>query len=202
MGEELLERVAQFLDRGEFGDALRAAKVAVAKTPTRAESHYSLGLVLTQLDRIPEADRAFACAAELQPADYFLPFRVERSEFEGLVEGILVSLPAEFARHLQNVEVAVEASPEQDLLREGEIEHDLLGFYQGETIRDSEWSFPDRIILFQRNLENISPDRATLVKEVRDTVLHEVGHHLGMDEDQLEEIEKELHDLDDEASNP
>jgi predicted Zn-dependent protease with MMP-like domain len=150
--------------------------------------------VLTQVGRVPDADRAFARAAELSPEDYFLPYRAERRKFERLVEEVLASLPAEFARHLENVEVAVEEVPDRKLLREGDIEHDTLGFYQGATIQSGDWGFPDRILLFWRNLENISPDRATLVREIRDTVLHEVGHHLGMEEHQLEEIEDELDD--------
>ena len=52
-----------------------------------------------------------------------------------------------------------------------------------------DWDFPDRVVLFQRNIENISPDRETLLAEIRDTLLHEVGHHFGMDEDTLREIE-------------
>ena len=60
--------------------------------PENARSHYALGLVLTQLDRIPEADRSFARAAELDP-EYVLPCRLERSEFESVVEGVLASLP-------------------------------------------------------------------------------------------------------------
>ncbi len=197
-GEELLERVVRFLDRAKFGDAQRLAEQVLRRSSDSADCHYALGLVLTQLDRIPEADRAFARAAELCPEDYFLPYRLQREEFERLVEEVLASLPTEFGRHLENVEVAVEEVPSRKLLREGGIEHDILGLYQGATIQSGDWDFPDRITLFQRNLENISPDRETLVKEIRGTVLHEVGHHLGMDEDHLEEIENEL---DDEASS-
>ena len=200
MTEDPMERVARFLDRGQFSDALQSAKEAVGRVPESARSHYALGLVLTQLDRIPEADRSFARAAELDP-EYVLPCRMERSEFESVVEGVLASLPTEFASYLQNVEVAVESAPCRDLLQEADIEHDLLGFYQGNTIQNSEWGLPDRIVLYQRNLENISSDRASLIREVRDTVLHEVGHHLGMEEDQLEEIEKEFDDLDDKGSS-
>jgi predicted Zn-dependent protease with MMP-like domain len=200
-GKEFLERVVRFLDRGQFGDAQVTVEEALRRAPDCAECHHALGLVLTQLGQIPEADRAFARAARLHPADYFPPYRLGRREFEDLVEEVLASLPTEFARHLENVEVAVEAVPGRNLLREEGIEHDLLGFYQGETIESGEWGFPDRILLFQRNLENISPDRETLVREVRDTVLHEVGHHLGMDEDQLEEIENGLDDLDNGGSS-
>ena len=201
MAEELPERIVRFLNRGQYRAALRTAEEAVRRAPDRAECHYALGQVLTQLGRIPEADRSFARAAELQPANYFLPCRMERSEFEALVEEVLASLPTEFACHLENVEVAVDGAPGRDLLREGGIEHDLLGLYQGETIQNDEWGLPDRIILFQRNLENISPDRGTLVREIQDTVLHEVGHHLGMEEDQLEEIENEPDDPDEGESS-
>ena len=188
-GDEILETVSRLLNRARFGDAQHAAEDALRHVPDSADGHYALGLVLTQLDRTAEADGAFARAAELQPGEYFLPYRMKRGEFERLVEVVLASLPGEFKRHLENVEVAVEDVPHRDLLREGEIEHDTLGFYQGDTIQDAAWGFPDRIVLYRRNLENISPDRQTLVKEIRATVLHEVGHHLGMDEDHLEQLE-------------
>ncbi len=56
--EELLERVVRFLDRAKFGDAQRLAEQALRRSSHSADCHYALGLVLTQLDRIPEADRA------------------------------------------------------------------------------------------------------------------------------------------------
>ena len=188
-GDEILETVSRLLNRARFGDAQHAAEDALRHMPDSADCHYALGLVLTQLDRTAEADGAFTRAAKLQPDEYFLPYRMKRAEFERLVEVALASLPWEFKRHLENVEVAVEDVPQRDLLREGEIEHDTLGLYQGDTIQDTAWGFPDRILLFRRNLENISRDRETLVKEIRATVLHEVGHHLGMDEDHLEQLE-------------
>lgn len=186
---EILETVTRLLDRANSGDARRAAAEALRRTPHAPSCHYAMGLVLTQLNRMAEADRAFARAAELQPGEYFPPYRVGPDEFERVVEEALASLPEEFGRHLENVEVAVEDVPEPQLLREGDVGHDLLGLYQGDTIQSEAWGFPDRILLFQRNLENISPDRETLLKEIRATVLHEVGHHLGMDEDHLERIE-------------
>ena len=187
--DEILEAVTRLLDRAKYGDARRAAADGLRRAPQAASCHYAMGLVLTQLNRTAEADQAFARAAELQSAEYFRPHRVGREEFERLVEDVLASLPEEFGRHLENVEVAVEDVPERNLLREGDVGHDLLGLYQGDTIQSEMWDLPDRILLFQRNLENISPDRETLVKEIRATVLHEVGHHLGMDEDDLERIE-------------
>jgi predicted Zn-dependent protease with MMP-like domain len=188
--EEVLARVSRLLDRGRLREALRAAEDALRSAPDSAEGHYALGLALTQCERTGDADAAFARAATLQPTEYFLPYRIEREEFERLVEDALASLPPEFQRHLENVEVAVEGVPSPSLLRD-DIGHDTLGLYQGDSIQNSDWGFPDRILLFHRNLENISPDRETLVKEIRATVLHEVGHHLGMEDDHLEQIEQD-----------
>ena len=89
-----------------------------------------------------------------------------------------------------HLEVGVEDVPSSELIAEG-LEFDLLGVYIGATAESDDWDFPDRVVLFQRNLENISPDRDTLLAEIRDTLLHEVGHHFGMDEETLREIEEE-----------
>jgi predicted Zn-dependent protease with MMP-like domain len=186
--DEVLVRVSRLLDRARFREARGAAEAALVDAPNSADGHYALGLVLTQCERVVEADAAFARAAALNPTEYFLPYRVEREEFERLVEDALDSLPSEFQHHLENVEVAVEDVPSPSLLRD-DVGHDTLGLYQGDSIQSSDWGFPDRILLFRRNLENISPDRETLMKEIRATVLHEVGHHLGMEEDHLEKIE-------------
>ena len=88
----------------------------------------------------------------------------------------------------ENVEVGVEDTLSPELIAKG-LEFDLLGVYIGQTAGSDDWDFPDRVVLFQRNIENISPDRETLLAEIRDTLLHEVGHHFGMDEDTLREIE-------------
>ncbi|MGH9462517.1 MAG: metallopeptidase family protein [Vicinamibacteria bacterium] len=188
--DEVLVRVSRLLDRARLREARRVADAALYHAPDSADGHYALGLVLTHCARVEEADAAFARAAALGPTEYFLPYRVEREEFERLVEDALASLPSEFQRHLENVEVAVEDVPSPSLLRE-DLGHDTLGLYQGDSIQSSDWGFPDRILLFRRNLENISPDRKTLLKEIRTTVLHEVGHHLGMEEDHLEQIERD-----------
>ena len=119
-----------------------------------------------------------------------MPFRLDGPAFDHAVEQVLLSLPARFREYLQNVEIGVEEAPTRELVAEG-LEFDLLGVYIGETAGADDWDFPDRVVLFQRNIENISPDRETLLSEIRDTLLHEVGHHFGMDEDTLREIEHE-----------
>jgi predicted Zn-dependent protease with MMP-like domain len=185
---ELAARLA--LEKTEFDAALAAADRAVALEPDFADAHYARGAALTLLGRLEQADQSFAQAARIEPEVFFVPFRLSAREFDGAVEEALARIPARFRRHLANVEVAVEDVPARELIQEG-MGSDLLGLYQGDTIHAGDWNFPDRIILYQRNLENVSPDRDTLVREIRDTVLHEVGHHLGMDEETLQGIEDE-----------
>jgi predicted Zn-dependent protease with MMP-like domain len=104
-----------------------------------------------------------------------------------VVDEALAELPEEFS-YLENVEC--DRGRPDTALEEG-LEFDLLGL-PGQPIQSESWDFPDRVLLFQRNLENISPTRESLIEEIRDTVYHEIGHHMGMDEEavrQAEEIE-------------
>ena len=179
------------LQRSEPDKALAAARRSIELDPELAEGHHALGLSCTQLGQIEEADAAFARAAELDPESYFRPFRLSAEDFDEVVDEALAELPEEFESYLENVEVAVEDVPDSALVKEG-LEFDLLGLYRGGTIQSDGWDLPDRVLLFQRNIENISPSRDSLIEEIRDTIYHEVGHHMGMDEEavrQAEEIE-------------
>jgi len=177
------------LQRAEPEEALAAARHSIELDPELAEGHHALGLAYTQLGRTEESDAAFARAAELDPESYFRPFRLGAEDFDEVVDEALAELPEEVGSYLDNVEVAVEDVPDAALLKEG-IEFDLLGLYRGGTIQSEGWDFPDRVLLFQRNLENISPTREHLIEEIRDTVYHEIGHHMGMDEDEVRAAEE------------
>ena len=189
------EEILAVFDAGRLDEALKLTDESLERDGGDADLHAARAMVLTALGRVEEADHSFGRAAELDPERHFRPHRLDAAEFDRAVEDVLASLPPEFAEYLQNVEVGVEDSPSQELLADeggeddGGLEPDLLGVYIGQTVDAEEGSFPDRVVLFQRNLENISPDRETLLEEIRDTLLHEVGHHFGMDEDTLREIE-------------
>lgn len=177
------------LATGSVKNALCSAEQAIHLDPDNAAAHHTLGIVLDIRGRLEDADRAFARAEELEPDVYFRPHRLNRREFDRAVEKVLAALPQTFRIHLENVEIAVEDIPSGELLEEG-AGYELLGLYRGGTIHTEEEELPDQILLFQRNIENVSPDREMLLREIRDTVLHEVGHHLGLDEDQLQSIEQ------------
>ena len=159
--DELEGRFAEgveHLEAGRAEDALAVADAVLESVDDDAIVYELRALALIRLGRLEEADSALAIAAELDPEEFFEPFRLERAEFDAVVEETLTTLPEEFRSHLANVEVGVDDVPSLELIEDG-LEFDLLGVYIGATAESDDWGFPDRVVLFQRNLENISPDR-------------------------------------------
>ena len=101
--------------------------------------------------------------------------------FEDHVQAALEDLPEDIAVALENVAVVVEdESPE---------EPDLFGWYDGlGPGGDHAGALPDRIVIYRRPLERAFPDPDELEREIRITVLHEVGHFFGLDEDRIDEL--------------
>jgi predicted Zn-dependent protease with MMP-like domain len=131
-------------------------------------------------------------------------FDIEPARFDELVDEALKDLPPEFVAHLRNVQIVTEAKPSRKLLREmgmsGKGEDTLLGLYQGTSLteRTSDYGnvLPDRILLYREPIldeayatqqEDESFEDAVRAV-VRDTVLHEVGHHFGMGEEELDDL--------------
>jgi predicted Zn-dependent protease with MMP-like domain len=117
--------------------------------------------------------------------------RIGRVEFEKLVEQAIDSLPPRFLRHMENVEVVVEDEPTDDELRSAGVEPGevLFGLYQGvpQTRRDTWYGnvLPDRIIIYQRPIQAGAKDRQEIRKEIRLTLMHEIGHYFGLGEDEI-----------------
>ena len=113
------------------------------------------------------------------------------SRFERLVARALDSLPGEFAELLENVAVVVEDEPSvDDLLSVGlDPERDeLFGLYQGVPLsaRDSFYGdLPDRIVIYRGPIQRCCRTTGEMRREVRDTVVHELGHHFGLDEEDM-----------------
>jgi predicted Zn-dependent protease with MMP-like domain len=109
--------------------------------------------------------------------------RVERERFEQMVGAALDGLPAQLGRTMRNVAVTVD----HDTPPNG-----LLGLYQGVplTERTSHYAgvLPDHITIYRRAICEVCDSDEQVVDEVRRTVVHEVGHHFGIDDDRLHEL--------------
>lgn len=117
--------------------------------------------------------------------------KLDKTTFISLVEEALQDIPASFAQYLDGVAIEVELVPDRRTYRDIRIDdpRGLLGLYRGRprTCRsiDDEASLPDRITLYQRNIERMCRTREQIIREVRTTVFHEVGHHFGLEEEDL-----------------
>ena len=113
--------------------------------------------------------------------------------FERLVWQALGTVPDEFRRYLENVDIIVEDWPSPDQLA-GHLVDDsqlLLGLYEGIPLTEREdWvtTLPDRITIFQGSIEEICETNEEIIEEIRSTVVHEVAHHFGIDDERLHEL--------------
>ena len=118
---------------------------------------------------------------------------MQRSRFRRLVARALDEIPDALAERMENVVVLVRSRPEPEELEmvglsSGDL---LLGLYSGRplTVRGSYGEvLPDRIYIYQEPIEAISRSEEEVVEQVRETVLHEVAHHFGIDDDRLDQI--------------
>src|SRR6266536_1468119 len=118
---------------------------------------------------------------------------MEREEFVNVAEEALDSLPEEFRSRIQNVAILVEDfPPNQSTPRRGQRKRLLLGIFHGEpTTKRSVFNLPtgpDHIVLYQRNIEAVCRSEAEVRHQIRQTLIHELGHYFGMTEEQLRDV--------------
>ena len=118
---------------------------------------------------------------------------VSDADLDRAAQAALDALPEDFRPHLENVLIEVQSRPAAALLKEYEETDDLLGIYVGVPLEDkgpeqAASPLPDRILIFRENLCAMCASWEELVDEIRVTVLHEIGHHFGLDEDRLADL--------------
>lgn len=117
---------------------------------------------------------------------------ISPTEFDSLVEEALEQLPERFANLLENVVVVVEDEPgddDLDLLDDDDPDDELLGIYRGialtERSHDMLPALPDQIAIFRGPILRVARNRRDAVREIRDTVIHELGHYFGLHDDEM-----------------
>jgi predicted Zn-dependent protease with MMP-like domain len=194
---EVLAAVAwAHLALSEFDAAQRAAEKSNAEQEN-SDASAILCRLAERAGKMAEADRLAQRAHGLDPDNFPLPFRVSEEEFRQVVSEALDELPDQFRRALDgDVAVLVEPVPPVEVLSSEKppLDPELLGLYVGvslpeRTPNSSVPGLPDRIYLFQHNLEHEAGDRRELLEQIAITVYHEVGHYFGFDDDQLEELD-------------
>jgi predicted Zn-dependent protease with MMP-like domain len=125
-----------------------------------------------------------------------MPYRISREHFMSLAEQELRELPAEFSDYLTNITIQVEDYPTgEDIRATGVRREHLLGMFRGIEYPqkggffDMPQTLPDRIVLFQGNIEDICSSEEELAEEIWLTLFHEIGHYFGMTEEELRRYE-------------
>lgn len=109
---------------------------------------------------------------------------MRRHQFEQEVDRVIESLPEWVLEEVDNLVIVVEDDPTRE-------QGDLLGVYEGVSLseRGDYWgALPDRIVIFYRPHLDLGLSEEELREEIRKTVLHELGHHLGIDDERLTEL--------------
>ena len=123
-----------------------------------------------------------------------MPVRISRERFEKIALEAIRSLPEEFQEHVEGCAVTVERRPSREVLDELGVPEgeDLFGYYHGVALVDRHIDDlpgpPPTITLYSEPLMAECDSEEDLAEEIRITVLHEVAHHLGIDDERLEEL--------------
>jgi predicted Zn-dependent protease with MMP-like domain len=188
----MLERGFALWELVRLPEARSQLEELLRLVPDDAWGHHLLGLIAERLGDAKEARRRFARARRLSSEEFPEPVHLSQEEFDRAVEDALERLPAPVRGYLSNVAIAVEDLPADDdlLASDPPLSPGILGIFRGSPLGEKgsmdPWShFPSSIVLYQKNLERAAADRAELIEEIGVTLVHEVGHFLGLDEDEL-----------------
>ena len=120
--------------------------------------------------------------------------RLTSDEFAELVKQALDDIPEPLVAYMRDIAVDIEPIPDRRACQATHIDDPraLLGLYHGTplTARSVEHAtrLPDHITIYQHNIERLCRSRAQIIRQIRKTVFHEVGHHFGLDEDDLADL--------------
>ncbi len=182
------------LMRLDFIAALERVQAGLRADPTHPGARNVRAGLRERAGDTDGALRDYTAAWLADPDGSPVPLPLDDDTIEGVVDEVLAELHPSLREWLRNVPVIVEDVPSTEVLLEIEGAHplELLGSYSGRTISDrggeTPWStLPPVITLFRFNLARLADDPEELRSQLRITLLHEIGHALGLDEDDLAE---------------
>ena len=177
---------------GRFEDAKRSLDLATALDPESGHAFYHQALVSERLGDEESAGAAFGRANALDPDHYPIPVEVDEVFFRQTAGEALDNLPRSIRDYVSDIPILIEDYPSAELLYEENVSPQILGIYIGVPRTEAEAGAQpadvSRVVLFKRNLEKVCRDRDDLVEQIQVTVRHEVGHHLGLSEEDLERL--------------
>ncbi|MEZ4453832.1 MAG: metallopeptidase family protein [Nannocystaceae bacterium] len=166
-------------------------KEVIVDDPGFADAHHALAGVYEELDRFPAMVQHYLIVLALDAAEEQVEGGTEDQEIAEIAEDALADVPAELRERLGNVAVIVEDRPSWDLVADG-FDPRALGLCEGPddlAQRTGQIAvMTSRIVLFAANLRASFPDPEELEEEIAVTVLHEIGHYFGLDEEEVGQL--------------
>ena len=191
-GDALHEKGVALFDLSRFGEARTTLTKALAIQPDDAYTHQMMGLTLEQLGETAAADAELARARELAPLELSAPVLIPVDEFQREVEAVVATLPAEKKARVLAIKIEVADLPDPTDLAavKPPFPPTILGLYRGPVghaaqLPPQPGEEPPSIALYRKNLARAVKTRSELSEQIRDTLLHEIGHLEGLDEDDL-----------------
>lgn len=187
-GDAMHERGVALFDLSRFADAKVAFEKALQSQPQDAYTHQMLGLTLEQLGEIAAADAEQKKALDLAPHELSAPVLIPVDEFQKEIDSVVATLPADRRAHVDKIKVEIADLPDPNDLKavQPPFPPTILGLYRGPVGRaPTATDEPPSIVLYRKNLARAVKTRVELSEQIRDTLLHEIGHLEGLDEDDL-----------------
>ena len=191
--EILYERAVLAWERYGPEDAAALLDELLRVDPDHADGHYARAALCEEADDAEGMVHHFLAVLRLDRAvaeELELGSEADLDFIEATAEQALERVPVEFRDRLRNVPIVLEAQPHAELVREG-FDPRSLGLFEGLEHGRHEHEpalAPTRIVLFYANLLADFPDREVLAEEIEITLLHEIGHFFGLDEDDVERL--------------
>lgn len=178
------------LEIDRAGDAERYFKMAVHSDPESADAYYGLAFCAELQGREAERVAHFLKVRQLDLAAPRSPYQISIDKLSEIADEELEALPDAARQLIGNVPVLIEDYPSEALVKDG-VDPRVLGLFVGPALPEQTMGAPpalNSIHLFHRNLEMEADSDDAVAEEVRVTLLHEVGHFFGLDEDELDEM--------------
>jgi predicted Zn-dependent protease with MMP-like domain/Flp pilus assembly protein TadD len=184
-------------EMGRLAEAQESLQLSLRLEPDVAHTLYHLALIAEHRSEYEKAEDLFKQAERVHPDVYPRPVRISEDAFQEAAEQAVRDLPANVRGYIEHCPILIEDLPEANVYEAQDISPTVLGLFVGTPITEPGFhpgigTAPrldvDRIILYKRNLERVVSSRKELVEQIQITVKHELGHYLGLDEDEVERL--------------
>ena len=182
-------------DQLKFEESRNAVARAIRADSLLPENYHWRGLLRERRGDQHGAVRDFHRAHLLDPEAFPRAVTLDDATVEAVVDEAITTLHPSVQAYLTEVAIVLEEVPDEEVCRSFDPPMppaEILGFFSGSSLAERSsgqaWSsLPPTIVLFRRNLERVANNREHMIEELRVTVFHEIGHFLGLDEDELED---------------